>query len=244
LSRYKLDIQYDGADYLGWQLQKNGRTVQGVLESAVKKISNQKDRIKIYGAGRTDTGVHAWAQVAHMDFNSNLEVQDIQNALNANLPTDCRVIDIMQVENNFHSRFDAKKRYYRYQCYLGNSLLYRNQCWMLPKLEIKCLNQLSGYLIGTHDFLSFCKYREELKNTVCEIFESQWSFENNICTFKISANRFLHHMIRYLVGTMVAVCDQRFSEFDFQTLLDNPRKNVQIFKAPPQGLILEKILYA
>ena len=103
MSRYKLEIQYDGTDYLGWQLQKNGRTVQGILESAIKKIANQKDRIKIYGAGRTDTGVHAWAQVAHMDFNSNLKVQDIQNALNANLPNDCRIIDIMQVENNFHS---------------------------------------------------------------------------------------------------------------------------------------------
>ncbi len=242
-SRYKLIIQYDGTKYLGWQLQKQGRTVQGTIENALKKLSNRQSRIIVHGSGRTDAGVHALAQVAHIDFKSTLNVQDIKNALNSNLPQDCRIIDIEQVKSDFHSRFNAKKRYYRYQCYSGASILYGNQCWILTKIDIKCLNHLAGQLIGNKDFLSFSKYREEMKDTMCEVFDSKWSFEDNMFIFRISANRFLHHMIRYLVGTMIAVCNQRFTELEFQSLLNNPRKNVRIFKAPPQGLILEKINY-
>ncbi len=236
-------IQYDGTEYLGWQLQKKGRTVQGTIENALIGISNDQGRIIVHGSGRTDTGVHALAQVAHIDFNTKLKVQDIKNALNSNLPQDCRIINVEKVNRNFHSRFDAKKRYYRYQCYSGESILYGNQCWMLTNIDIQCLNRLAGQLIGNQDFLSFSKYRKEMKNTICEVFHSEWSFEDNMFIFRISANRFLHHMIRYLVGTMIAVCDQRFTELEFQLLLNNPKKNVRIFKAPPQGLILEKINY-
>ena len=150
-------IQYDGSKFLGWQIQKEGRTVQGVIEDNLKKISNSKDRVKLYGAGRTDTGVHAWAQVAHVDLNIKLNEQDIQNALNANLPLDCRIINIEKIGNDFHARYDAKSRYYRYQCYIGDSILYRNQSWILPSLDINYLNMFSEKLIGNHDFLSFCK---------------------------------------------------------------------------------------
>jgi len=243
MSRYKIIIQYDGSKYYGWQLQPNVITIQGVLETGIRKVFRNNDKLNLYGSGRTDSGVHAWGQVAHVDLATRLNVKDMKNALNANIPDDCRIIAIEKVEKNFHARYSALKRYYRYQCYTGNSILYRNQSWELPKLNIDCLNNLSEQLIGTHDFLSFCKYRAELINTVCEIFHSRWSFEDNMIIFKISANRFLHHMIRYLVGTMVAVYNGRFKEHEFLSLLKNPRKNVKIFKAPPQGLILEKIDY-
>ena len=152
-------VQYDGSKFLGWQIQKEGRTIQGVLEDNFKKISNSKDHVKVYGAGRTDTGVHAWAQVAHVDLKTKLNEQDIQNALNANLPLDCRIINIEKIEKDFHARYDAKSRFYRYQCYTGDSILYRNQSWIVPSLDIDYLNIFAKQLIGDHDFLSFSKYK-------------------------------------------------------------------------------------
>ena len=115
---------------------------------------------------------------------------------------------------------------------------------MLPKLNLVILNRLAEKIIGTHNFLSFSKYRQEQLNTYCDIFYSRWSFEDNMFIFRISANRFLHHMIRYLVGTMIAVNEEQMTESEFQDRLQNPKKDVKIFKAPAGGLILDKIEYA
>ena len=243
MSRYKLVVQYDGSEFSGWQLQKKSRTVQGVLEDAVQKITNSKDRIPVHGSGRTDAGVHAWAQVAHTDMELKLSVDNIRRALNGNLPQDCRIVGVEHTHNDFHSRYDAKSRYYRYQCYIGESILYRNQSWVVPCLSIEFLNTLAIKLMGEHDFLSFCKFRHDLKNTKCIIYHSEWKFDHEMLTFIIGGNRYLHHMIRYLVGTMIAVQETQFSKKDFLSLLEIPRKDVQIYKAPAQGLILEKINY-
>ena len=243
MSRYKLVVQYDGSEFSGWQLQKKSRTVQGVLEDAVQKITNSKDRIPVHGSGRTDAGVHAWAQVAHTDMELKLSVDNIRRALNGNLPQDCRIVGVEHTHNDFHSRYDAKSRYYRYQCYIGDSILYRNQSWAVPNLDIELLNTLAIKLMGEHDFLSFCKFRYDLKNTKCIIYHSEWKSDREMLTFFIGGNRYLHHMIRYLVGTMIAVHETQFSKKDFLSLLEIPRKDVQIYKAPAQGLILEKINY-
>ena len=244
MSRYKLVVQYDGSEFSGWQLQKKSRTVQGVLEDAVQKITNSKDRIPVHGSGRTDAGVHAWAQVAHTDMELQLSVDNIRKALNGNLPQDCRIVCVEHTHNDFHSRYDAKSRYYRYQCYIGDSILYRNQSWVVPGLNIEFLNTLAIKLMGEHDFLSFCKFRHDLKNTKCIIYHSEWKFDHEMLTFIIGGNRYLHHMIRYLVGTMIAVHETQFSKKEFLSLLEIPRKDVHVFKAPAQGLILEKINYA
>ena len=244
MSRLKFVIQYDGTKFLGWQIQKEVRTVQGLLESNLKEILKLEDAVRFYGSGRTDSGVHAWAQVAHVDLDTTLNENEIKNALNTNLPSDCRIIDVQKVAGDFHARYDAKSRIYRYQCYTGDSILFRNQSWSLPRLDIDYLNSFAEILIGDHDFLSFSKYRVDLKSTNCSVFYSHWSCEERMITFKIEANRFLHHMIRYLVGTMVALYQNRFTENEFLSLLREPRKEVKIIKAPPQGLILEKINYA
>ena len=242
MSRYKLIIQYDGAAYSGWQTQKYPRTVQGELEKVLTKIFNQK--IKVYGSGRTDTGVHAWAQVAHIDLNTSLKDYEIKNAMNSNLPIDCRIMDVKPVDSDFHSRFHARKRIYRYQCISTELLLYRNQCWILSELlDLDLLNELSSKILGTHDFLSFCKFNPEISSTVCEVYISEWICDGNMIVYKSAANRYLHHMIRYLVGSMIAVNAGRLSQNDFYFLIKKPRKSVKIFKAPPQGLILEQVIY-
>ena len=240
--RYKFEVQYDGSYFSGWQLQKDKLTVQGMLEDVLKILSKTKERIPLHGSGRTDAGVHALRQVAHADLDLHLNCDEIKKAINGNLPDYCRINKIEMVDALFHSRYDAKRRFYKYQCYTGESILYRNQAWMLKKLDIEYLNKLSKIILGENDFLSFSKYGGKI-NTKCTVFDCKWRSEDPMITFYVEANRYLHHMIRYLVGTLVAVYQKNITEDNFLKLLENPRKNVKIYKAPPQGLILEKIKY-
>ena len=243
MKRFKLLIKYDGERFCGWQIQKDKRTVQGVIENALSQVFKIKSRVIVFGAGRTDSGVHAYQQVAHFNFLTNLNENILKNALNSKLEIDCKIISVRIVNNDFHARFSAVRRQYLYQCYTGNSILYRNQSWLLNKINLRCLNSLAKEIIGTHDFLSFSKYNPKLSNTKCKIFESKWTLYEDMIIYNIVSNRFLHHMIRYLVGTMIAVSEDRFSKKSFKFLLENPKKNVRIFKAPPQGLILNRIDY-
>ena len=243
MKRYKLLIKYDGEKFYGWQIQKYKRTVQGLIENALSLVFKLKSRVIVHGAGRTDSGVHAYQQVAHFDFLTKLNEKDLKNALNSKLDIDCKIISIKTVDKNFHARFSALKRQYLYQCYIGNSILFRNQSWILNEVKLRCINSLAKEIIGTHDFLSFSKYNPDINNTKCKISESKWIRNNDMVIFSIVSNRFLHHMIRYLVGTMIAVSENRFSKNKFIFLLKNPKKNVRVFKAPPQGLILNKIDY-
>ena len=241
--RYKIIIQYDGSYFSGWLIQKNRFTVQGLLENIFQKISKTSDRIIVYGSGRTDAGVHAFGQVAHVDLNLNLDLNEIQNALNGNLPKYCKISSIKKVDSDFNARFQATSREYIYQCYTGKSFLYSNQSWILPKLDLTFLNNLAKQFLGYLDFLSFSKFRKDNRHTNCNIFSSYWGKNKDMFTFSIKANRYLHHMIRYIVGSMIGVYQKRMTESEFQLLLEHPKKNVKIFKAPPQGLILTKVNY-
>ena len=243
MQRYKIIIQYDGSSFSGWQIQKNRKTVQGEIENALGIISGSKNRIAVHGAGRTDSGVHAYGQVAHFDLDTNLTSTDLSNAINSNTSEDCRIMSIEKVESDFESRFDATKRRYRYQIYLGSSLLYRNQAWLINDIGIKTLEEISKMIIGEHDFLSFSKYRPEQKNTKSTIFKSVWKKKDKMLVYEISGNRFLHHMVRYLVGTMVQASRGLYPKDKFSSLLHEPRKNVQIHRAPANGLILLKVEY-
>ena len=242
LQRYKMIIQYDGSPFYGWQMQDNVVTVQGDLEWALLPLGDGK-RIKVIGAGRTDTGVHAFGQVAHFDLDTRLPLDEIQNAINARTQAGIEVLSLEAVNDDFHARFSARKRYYIYQVYTGKSLLYRNQSWHIPLFKIDNLNAIAALTLGEHDFLSISKYNPELDHTLCTVYESQWTKSGSMITFHIRANRFLHHMVRYLVGTMVAVGQGKFTREEFLHLLNNPQRNVRIFKAPPNGLILKQVSY-
>lgn len=241
--RYKITIQYDGSYFSGWQIQKNKITVQGLLEKKIRKICKVSNRIVVYGSSRTDTGVHAYGQIAHVDLELNLNIQKIKDALNGNLPWYCRVSEVKKVNLDFNARFNATSREYIYQCFTGKSILFNNQSWILPRLDIKFLNSLSQNLLGNLDFLSFSKFRKDLKNTKCNIFSAYWKKDKDMYTFHVKANRYLHHMIRYIVGAMIGVYQNRMSREEFLLLIQKPRKSVHIFKAPPQGLILNKVNY-
>ena len=243
MRRYKIIIQYDGSSFSGWQLQKDKKTVQGEIENALKIITDSKERITIKGSGRTDAGVHAIGQVAHFDIDTSLNEGELKNAINYYTPSHCKIMSLSVADSNFDSRYDAIKRTYIYQLYSGASILYSNQAWLVNNVDIKILNLLAEEVLGEHDFLSFSKYDLKKGNTRSTIYSSYWEKNGNLFTYTISANRFLHHMIRYLVGTMHGVLKGNFSLEHFNSLLHKPRKNVQIHRAPACGLQLLKVEY-
>jgi len=242
MSRYKITVQYDGLDFSGFQSQKNLNTIQDKIEHSLSFL-NENNLIRLSGASRTDSGVHALGQVAHFDFDTDLSLNAIKRAINARLPIEIRIIDIIEVDDQFHSRFDAIKKEYLYQCCLTDNPLLAKNHFIVKKINFEILKDLETELLGKHDFLSFSKFDIEKKNTICEIFKSKWTLEDDKLFYIIEGNRFLHHMVRYLVGTMIACMEGKIAKKDFLSLLDNPIKNARLFKAPAHGLILNRIFY-
>ena len=242
MSRYKITIQYDGLDFSGFQSQKNLNTIQDKIEYSLSFL-NENNLIRLSGASRTDSGVHALGQVAHFDLDTDLSLNAIKRAINARLPIEIRIIDIIEVDDQFHSRFDAIKKEYLYQCCLTDNPLLAKNHFIVKKINFEILKDLETELLGKHDFLSFSKFDIEKKNTICEIFKSKWTLEDDKLFYIIEGNRFLHHMVRYLVGTMIGCMEGKITKKDFLSLLDNPIKNARLFKAPAHGLILNRIFY-
>ena len=242
MSRYKITIQYDGLGFSGFQSQKNLNTIQDKVEYSLSFLSHN-NLTRVFGASRTDAGVHALGQIAHFDIDTELSLDSIKGALNARLPAEIRIVDIIGVDAKFHSRFDAIKKEYLYQCSLtDNPLLSRNH-FIVKKIDFDILKDIESQFLGKHDFLSFSKFDIEKKNTICEIFKSKWTLKDGKLFYIIEGNRFLHHMVRYLVGTMIGCMEKKISSNDFLSLLENPIKDAKLLKAPAHGLILNKIFY-
>ncbi len=242
MSRYKIIIQYDGTGFRGWQLQNNERTIQGELESALNRINNHK-QTRVHGAGRTDTGVHATGQAAHFDINIDMKPEKIKDALNGNLPHDIKVMELSKVDENFHARFSANKRHYKYRIRTDGFILDRNFTWHTDPLDLNMLNKAAKTFLGENDFTSFSKNNKNLEHYRCIVYESIWKGEDQVLNYYVVANRFLHHMVRYLVGTMVEIARGRYEFEDFNNLIKYPKENVHVIKAPPQGLILTHVDY-
>ncbi|MDP5957559.1 MAG: tRNA pseudouridine(38-40) synthase TruA [Candidatus Marinimicrobia bacterium] len=242
MPRFKIQLQYDGSAYHGWQVQKSDRSVQGELEGTLSILS-KGEKINVIGSGRTDSGVHALRQIAHFDWDTDMATCDIMPAMNGNLPNDIRIQECSVVPDDFHARFSAVKRQYVYRCRTDDYIMDRNKVWETGELDLNQLNELAQLIMGEHDFTSFSKFNPEVENRVSTIALSEWSNEGGIVNYRVAANRFLHHMVRYLVGTMVNVTQNKMSNSEFKTLLKNPQEDVQVYRAPAQGLFLEKVEY-
>ncbi|MAA50969.1 MAG: tRNA pseudouridine(38-40) synthase TruA [Candidatus Marinimicrobia bacterium] len=243
LKNYKITISYDGTSLHGWQIQKNSRTVQGDIENALEKIFNQK--INLIGAGRTDSGVHALGQVANFKVSTSMTPDQLKNALNGNLERDIFIISCHEVNLDFHSRFSAVKREYIYKIQTNFTPISRNFSWSLDSnfVDINILNECSKLVIGEHDFSQLSKKNVEIENKNCHIYSSKWIVDDSSLNYIISANRFLHHMVRYLVGVMIEVSKKNLLSIDdFESML-NANKRKFIFKAPSKGLYLNRVLY-
>jgi len=242
LPRYKIEIQYLGSAFSGWQKQCEAHTVQAEIESALT-ILNKGNRIPVTGAGRTDSGVHALGQVAHFDFDTIMTSCDLKDAINGNMCDTVQVRTCGVARPEFHARYSATNRHYVYSCRTDDQILDSAIVWKTGPLNLSTLNTVASEIVGEHDFTSFAKQNPETENYLCTVSHSLWLEKNGIVNYEVTANRFLHHMVRYLVGTMVEISRNNYPMNDFIKLLKHPKENVHIFKAPPQGLRLEKVIY-
>lgn len=240
-----LTIAYDGTDFVGWQVQKNGRSVQGELEEALAR--QHKHPVTLYGAGRTDSGVHATGQRAnfHTDIES-IPDTTFAVAINSFLPADVRCTHSRRVPEAFHARYDAKRRTYEYRFAFGPQALphRRRYVWLLRRRpDVARLNRMAATLVGTHDFATFASPSDSTAHTTRHVFAAAFFPVGNELVFRISATGFLWRMVRSLVGTMI---DLENSGQDWQDMRDRlvscDRRNAGV-TAPGYGLFLTRVDY-
>ena len=244
MARFVLEIMYDGTNYAGWQKQPNTKTVQSEIEHALEVIL--REPISIMGSGRTDAGVHAQQQFAH--FDTNVTIPDDHRffrSLKGLLPRDILVKKIRKVDDEFHVRFDAKCRQYRYQFSNHHDVFNDKYTWVIQKnLNVTAMKECAQLLYGTHDFASFSKFSAEVANTRCEILASEIVMvDEGRWHYRIRANRFLHHMVRSLVGGMVHVGTGKITLQEFERRLNEPDNANFSFLAPANALFLEEVVY-
>jgi len=238
-----MTIEYDGTNFHGWQIQKNARTAQGDIENALKKIF-QLQNINLIGAGRTDAGVHAVAQTANVKLETSMDSEELKNAVNGNIINDIYISNCLEIDHEFHSRFSATKREYEYKISTFYSPINRNNYWNIDhKINTEILSECASLILGEHDFTQLSKKNSEIKNKTCHVYDSTWKYNGNRFYYLIKANRFLHHMVRYLVGVMIEISrGNNLTIDDFKLMLNGVERKI-IFRAPAKGLYLKKIYY-
>lgn len=241
----KLTIEYDGTNYLGWQRQKRGPTIQETIETAIEKITNKG--VKLIGSGRTDSGVHALGQVANFKTSSGLPGYQLQKALNATLPQDITIVKCEEADVDFHAQFDAKSKIYAYVILYRPypSALERLRAWHIPFiLHLPEMTEASKVLIGKHDFGAFGLSTHTLKSTVREVLKLELSFrENDNLYFEIEATGFLKRMVRLVVGTLIQVGRDRITADGVRRILESGERTKFVRAAPPWGLYLKEVKY-
>jgi tRNA pseudouridine38-40 synthase len=243
--RYFIKLAYNGARYHGWQIQQNALTVQQVITEAARLIW-LKD-FRMIGCGRTDTGVNATQFYAHFDLDeekNQAELTDLVHRLNRYLPEDIVVFDIFPVPAALHSRYDAISRTYEYHIHTYKDPFLDNISWFLPKkLDIDLMNHAGEMLKEYEDFTSFSKFNEKRKTNLCSIQYARWHMEDHRLIFMITANRFLHDMVRAIVGTMVDLGQHKITLDDFRNIIEKKDRCSAGESVPAKGLFLTRVEY-
>lgn len=241
----RLVVEYDGTDFRGWQRQPGVRTVQGEIEEVLRAVLQEP--VAIVGAGRTDAGVHAEGQVASFRTRSALPALRIQGALRGLLPADVTLKKAEDAPAGFHARRDAVARTYRYRIFRGASALERRRAWTLPgDLDVALLRGQAALLPGEHDFTPFAKAGavQAAGDGVLRIRRARWTASGRRLSFTIEADRFLHRVVRNLVGAMVAAARGEADPEELGRLLENPGlRRRRPTAAPPEGLTLVRVAY-
>jgi len=244
MNNFLLYIQYDGTNYAGWQIQRNAVTVQEKIISAIEVIL--KERVNLIGSGRTDTGVHAFGQTANFRTEKEIDLNKFQYSLNSILPDDISIQKIEKVHESFHARYDAKSRSYIYIFTHIKSPFFNKYSYLYPpivKIDIDRLNQMSKVFLGEHDFTSFSKVNEEIKNKICSVNEIRWRRLKDLTLFYISANRFLHGMVRTIIGTLLYAAEKNLNENYLMDVLSKKDRKIARESVPAKGLFLYKVRY-
>jgi len=245
MHRYKITIEYFGTNFVGWQKQENGLSVQEVIEDAIFAFTKQK--VIVYAAGRTDAGVHARGQVGHFDLDEHIGVVRLMRALNHFIrPSKVVIILCEEVSTEFHARFSAKKRYYEYIILNRKacSVIDENRVWHLHQnLDLDLMQEAAKFFIGQHDFSSFRAKECQARSPVKTLEELEILIAGPYIKFRLSAQSFLHHMVRNIVGTLSMVGEGKFVPEDIKHILAAKDRAAAGVTAPACGLYFMKVDY-
>lgn len=240
----KLTIEYDGKDFNGWQKQSSKLNIQGEIERAIKEITGEE--VELNASGRTDAGVHALAQVANFKTNSNIPVEKIPIALNTKLKRSIRILKAEEMEERFHSRYNCKKKTYRY--IINNSengtAIYRNLEYNFSqKLDVEKMKEAVKYFIGEHDFKGFKASGTSSKNSVRTIYSAKVYRENDRVIIELTGNGFLYNMVRIISGTLLDVGIGKIKPDEIEEIIKSGNRERAGKTLPPQGLYLVNVEY-
>ena len=241
MKRVLLTIAYDGTNYHGWQIQKNAVTVQQVLCEALEKMLGKT--FDVTGTSRTDAGVHAREFTCHIDCDDNIPEKAFVRGLNSFLPPDIAVKDCIEVANDFHARYNAKGKTYKYYIYNSNEKdpFKMRYSWQIErKLDVKLMNEFASKLIGTHDFYAFSSAGRTVEDTVRTISECYVTKENDDIVLTVSANGFLYNMVRIIAGTLLEVGKGKIEPISMVKILNALDRQAAGPTAPAHGLTLVK----
>lgn len=241
--RYFIELQYNGTNYHGWQLQDNAITIQEELNNALSMLL--KTAVNVVGAGRTDTGVHATQFFAHFDILNSIDTSNLSYKLNAILPGAIVVKNIFQVKDNAHARFDAVSRSYEYHIWLGKNPFLKELAWQTHlKPSVDKMNEAAKWLLNYKDFKCFSKSKTDVNTYNCTITKATWRLSDNQLIFYITADRFLRNMVRAIVGTLIEVGLGKISVEEFKQIIESRDRTKAGVSVPPQGLFLTEIKYS
>ncbi len=244
MKNVRLTIEYDGTNYLGWQRQRQGPTIQDTIENALKSITNEN--VILTGSGRTDSGVHAFAQVANFKTNSSVKPIEFQKGLNSALPKDVVILSAEDVDSGFHAQYSAKSKVYLYRILNRPfpSALLRQRTWHVPyELDLMSMRETCKILLGKHDFRAFAQTGNNLKTTTRTVLDATIEQKGDMVELTIEADGFLKRMVRLLTGALVQVGRRRITPEEFHTILDAGEKPKFALAAPACGLYLKEVRY-
>ncbi len=242
--RYLITFSYDGTNFNGYQRQNGLRTIQEEMEKALKYINGGIDTV-LNSSGRTDKGVHALYQTAHVDMNVKITTYKLKSAMNSNLPDDIHVISAKEVSDDFHARYMVKEKEYKYFLNMGEyDPTRRNYCFQYNrKLDVNSMKEAIKYFIGTHDFESFTPTIDKRENNVRTIIEATIEESNDILTFTFRGNGFIKYQVRNMVGFLIKVGEGKKNGSDIPNILLGKDRRLASITAHPEGLYLTDVKY-
>lgn len=244
MAKYKLTLSYDGTDYVGWQIQPNGISIQGLLEEALTTLLGENTRI--YGAGRTDAGAHALGQSAHFLSEETIDCEQTLRSLNGMLPYDIRILELIPVPDTFHAQYSAIGKEYHYHLWLGQTVspfvrLYRHHIGY--PLDLSRMRQATRAFVGTHDFATFANLGSSVKTTVRTIKRLDLVEQEGGARLEFEGGGFLYKMVRNIVGTLIDAANGRKELEEIRALLEAKDRRAAGIAAPARGLFLVKVNY-